>query len=226
MLTSRQVQDFLRSIEPFKSLPGDDLTALVSKCSEKKFLKNKTIFSEGDIADSVWVLYSGRVQIFKYTKEGRPFAIESLGPGELFGALCRLGGNGRSYPCTAVSSDSTVSLKIADQTFLEYYSKNPGMMRGVCALCSDRLKDVQDMRCLGQESVLVRVATILMRLHLVHGEIIPFTKREVSELIGATIETTFRAMSELQKKGLIISHRGKIEVRKPDEIRKLSDQRP
>ena len=100
------------------------------------------------------------------------------------------------------------------------------MMRGVCALCSDRLKDVQDMRCLGQESVLVRVATILMRLHLVHGEIIPFTKREVSELIGATIETTFRAMSELQKKGLIISHRGKIEVRKPDEIRKLSDQRP
>ena len=219
-LLGTEIQKFFGSIEPFKALPPGDLREIASKAREKVFSKEETIFNEGDPADSVWVIYEGRVQVFKYTSEGRPFAIESLGSGELFGTLCRLGGNGRSYPCTAIAAQQTTVLQILDRTFIEYYMKSPGMLRGVCSLCSDRLKDVQDLRCMGQESVHVRLANILARLYQVHGEMIPFTKKEISELIGVALETTFRALADLQRKGYLASSRGKIHIKKPDEIRR------
>ena len=93
------------------------------------------------------------------------------------------------------------------------------MVRGVCSLCSERLNDVQDLRCMGQESVPVRVASILTRLERVHGATIPFTKKEVSELCGTTLETTFRTLAEFQKKGYLVSLRGKIQIKKSQELK-------
>ena len=142
-------------------------------------------------------------------------------PGELFGTLCRLGGNGRVYPCEAIAAEPTIVFRILDKTFLEYYMKSPGFIRGLCSLCSDRLKDVQDLRCMGQEEVPVRIANILLRLYQVHGDEIPFTKKEISELVGTTLETTFRTLSEFQEKGLVDSGRGKILIRKPGDLRSL-----
>lgn len=216
-----EIEKFLASVQPFKSLDKKDLHEIVSKTAAKTFSKEESIFNEGESADSVWVLYKGRVRIFKYTSGGRPFAIETIVPGELFGTLCRLGGNGRSYPCTAIAASPTVAFRILDRTFLEYYMKRPAMVRGVCALCSDRLKDVQDLRCMGQESVAVRVASILARLYQVHGELIPFTKKEIAELIGTTQESAFRALADLQKNGTLASSYRKIFLKKPEELKKI-----
>ncbi len=220
---SSEIYKFLSSINPFKELSTEDLKTICSKTREKSYGKEETIFNEGDLADSVWVLYKGRIQILKYTSESRAFAIESLGPGELFGTLCRLGGNGRTYPCTAKAAESSTVLQILDHTFLEYYMKSPGMVRGLCTLCADRLKDVQDLRCMGQESVPVRVASILGRLEQVHGETLPFTKREISELVGITLETTFRTLSDFQKKGYLTSLRGKIRIKQPQKLKEIVD---
>ncbi len=214
---------FLENIQPFKGLPPEDLRALAASAREKSFDKGETIFSEGSPADSVWVLHKGRIQILKYTQGGKPFAIESLGPGELFGTLCRMGNNGRTYPCTAVASGPVTALRIPDGLFLGYYMKSPGLVRGICALCTERLKDAQDLRCMGQESVPVRVASTLLRLHRVHGAEIPFTKKEVSELVGTTLETTFRTLSDFQKQNLLTSLRGKIRIKNLEKLKSLSE---
>lgn len=190
----------------------------------QSFSKSETVYNEGEVADSVWVLYKGRIQVFKYTTESKALALESLGPGEMFGTLCRLGGNGRTYPCTATAAEPTQVIRILDRDFLEYYTKSPGFIRGVCSLCSDRLKDVQDLRCMGQEMVPVRIASTLLRLYQVHGADIPFTKREISELIGATLVTTFRVLSEFQKKRILSSSRGKIHILKPNDLKLVAEK--
>ncbi|MBI4063874.1 MAG: Crp/Fnr family transcriptional regulator [Elusimicrobia bacterium] len=221
-LSLREIEKYLASIQPFKALDKSDLSQLAGRTSEKVYAKGEAIYNEGDTADSAWVLHKGRIQVFKHTNEGRPLAIESLAAGELFGTLCRLGGNGRVYPCTAIAAEACVVLRILDRTFLEYYLKNPGFIRGLCSLCSDRLKDVQDLRCMGQEQVPVRIANILWRLYQVHGEEIPFTKKELAELVGATLETTFRTLTDFQNKGLVASGRGKILIKKSQEIKNLA----
>ncbi|MBI4374972.1 MAG: Crp/Fnr family transcriptional regulator [Elusimicrobia bacterium] len=220
-LSAKTIQDYLSGIEPFLSLPAQELGCITAAAKAKNFSKGETLYSEGERADGVWVLYRGRVQVFKSISGGRSFAVETLAPGELFGTLCRLGSRSRFYPCTAVASEPTTVVWILECVFMEYYLKSPGFARGLCFLCSERLEDVQGLRCLGQEAVPVRVAATLSRLYQVHGRTIPFTKKEISELIAAALETTFRALSEFEKKGILSSSRGKIVIKDPKALRSL-----
>ncbi len=153
------------------------------------------------------------VQIFKYSSQGRPLAIESIMPGELFGTLCRLGGDGRQYPCTAVAATASEVLRISDREFLDSYNRFPALVLGVCSLCSQRLSAVQGISCSSQEPVEKRLAMLLMKLQQKHGFMIPYTKRELAEQAGTTVETTIRVMSRFEKKGWISSSRGKIQLK-------------
>lgn len=217
-LSQAKISEFLSAAPPFNVLSRADLLAISSKAKECRYAKGETIYNEGDSADSVWVLFDGRVQIMKYTSQAKPFALETVGPGELFGTLCRLGRGGRKYPCTAVAAGPVTALNILDRTFLGYCEKNPGMVRSVCSLCSERLRDVQDLRCVGQESAGVRIANILARLYQTHGETIPYTKKELAELSGTTTETAFRTLHQFEKKGSLKSLRGKIKILKPSAL--------
>lgn len=215
------LRHFLAQVNPFQALPSSELDRLVTLAKEKNYGKGETIYAEGDPADSVWILRDGRVQIFKYTSEGRPLAIESLGSKELFGTLCRLGGNGRTYPCTAVAATPCKAIRILDRTFLDFYNRYPAIVMGVCSLCSQRLNAIQGLSCLGQEPVEKRIANILLQLQKAHGNTLPFTKREVAELAGTTVETTIRTVSTFSKKGWVSSARGKIILKAPTELQKI-----
>ena len=217
-----EITKFLSSIDPFKTLIPQELSSLVSVSKIKTFKKGDTIYNEGEPAEGVWVLYKGRLQVFKFTSDGKSFALESLAPGEIFGTLCRLGSNNRAYPCTAVCAEESQVILIPEKVFLDCYSRNGGFVRGLCSLCSERLKDVQGLRCLGQEAVPKRIASILTRLFQVHGSTVPFTKKELSELVGATLETTFRTLKQLEDKEILSSSRGKIVIQKPELLVNLS----
>ena len=216
-------REFLSQTSPFKVLPAGELDALASHLQMKTYQKSESIYIEGDPADSVWVVSSGRVQIFKYSSEGRPLAIESIGPGELFGTLCRLGGDGQQYPCTAIASVDTEVIRIADREFRTMYNRYPAIVMGVCSLCSQRLQAVQNLSCSSQEPVEKRLAMLLIKLHAKHGNTLPFTKRELAEQAGSTVETTIRVMSRFQKKGWLTSERGKLQLKSLASLQKLID---
>jgi len=220
---SNTLRQFLSHVDPFRVLPPKELDQLVRQSREKSFSKGTTIYSEGDPADSVWVLRDGRIQIFKYTTTGRPLAIESIASEELFGTLCRIGGNGRTYPCTAIAATECTVVQISDVTFLDFYKRFPAVVLGVCALCSQRLNNVRDLSCQGQETVEKRIAMTLLQLHKQHGNVLPFTKREISELAGTAVETAIRTMSGFTKKGWVTAQRGKITLKTTEALQKLID---
>ncbi len=60
-LNSKQ---FLLQTLPFKVLPAAELDRLASRSRDESFGKGETVYSEGDAADSVWVLKKGRCTDF------------------------------------------------------------------------------------------------------------------------------------------------------------------
>jgi CRP/FNR family transcriptional regulator len=216
-----KLKSFLSSMDPFRGLLPTELDRLVSISQEVKHAKGETIFTEGDEATSVWVLYQGRLEIFKYTSDGKPRAIEIINPKELFGTLCRLGGEGRSYPCTAIASVDSISFRIADSVFLDMFRKNPSMVTGVCTLCSNRLNMMQELTCSSQEPVEKRIVRTLLQLSNTHGNDLPFTKRQINELATTTVETTIRTLSRFQKRNWISSARGQIHLKNNTKLKAL-----
>ena len=209
---------FLSQVTPFQGLPPAEMERLLSVLREVRHARGETVFSEGDPADSVWILETGRLEIFKYTSEGRARAIEVINPKDLFGTLCRLGASGRTYPCTAVAATESVSVRMPDAVFLEMFHRFPSVLTGVCTLCSNRLVQMQDLACSSQEPVEKRIVKVLVQLSDRHGNVLPYTKREISELAGTTVETTIRTLSEIQKKKWISSSRGEIVLEDKEKL--------
>jgi len=215
------VTTFLSQTDPFRGLPPAELAHLAATAKESRHRKGETIFSEGQDASSVWVLFEGRLEIFKYTSDGKPRAIEIIQPRELFGTLCRLGGQGKTYPCTAVAAVDSVSIEIPDRVFLDFFGRFPSVVSGVCGLCSQRLNAMQDLTCSSQEPVEKRIVRTLFQLIRSHGTVLPYTKRQIGELSGTTVETTIRTLSAFEKKKWISSSRGEIRIEDEAKLKAL-----
>lgn len=219
--TSRSIRKYLSEIVPFNSASSWELDRFAEAARELRHKKGEYIFSEGDEASSVWVLKSGRLDIYKYSTEGKPHAIETINPGDLFGTLCRLGGVGKNYPCTAYAATDSVSIQIPESIFRNIFNNNPALVSGVCALCSQRLNQLQDLSCVAQDSVEKRIARTLLDLAKKNGPKLEITKREVAEISGTTVETAIRTMSRFEKNKWISSTRGHLIVAQPSRLSAL-----
>jgi CRP-like cAMP-binding protein len=216
-----KIKDFLAGMDPFRALPAAELGWLASIAQTCEHAKGETVFSEGDEATSVWILSEGRIQILKYTSDGKPRTIEVINPRDLYGTLCRIGGAGQSYPCTAVAAVDSISLRIPDSVFLDLFRRYQCMVTGVCTLCSSRLVMMQELTCTSQEPVEKRIVRTLFQLSNTHGNTLPYTKRQIGEMAATTVETTIRTLSQFQKKKWIASSRGTITLKNTHQLESL-----
>lgn len=222
MIVMTSLKDYLAGIPPFKGLPASELARIQGLAKEHKHSKGETIFNEGDGADTIWLLKEGRIQIFKYTSDGKPLAIESIQPGELFGTLCRMGGM-RTYPCTAIAAEECSTVAILDKTFFQLMQNHTSVLQGVCALCSSRLTDLSGLSCMSQEPAEKKVAKVLLKLQTQHGNTIPFTKREVAEMASMATETAFRVIKSLRDEDILESERGSILIKDLGSLKEIAE---
>jgi CRP/FNR family cyclic AMP-dependent transcriptional regulator len=80
----------LNSISLFAGLPSDTLTAIENLTSTRQYPKNSVIMNEGDIANSVYLLMSGKVKIYVSDEDGKEFVLNSLSAGACFGEFSLL----------------------------------------------------------------------------------------------------------------------------------------
>jgi CRP/FNR family transcriptional regulator, nitrogen oxide reductase regulator len=213
---------FLMKVEPFNRLPVEAVERLSLLSQVVRHTKGEVLYNEGESGAQVWVLMEGRLEIFKYNADGRPLAIESIQPRQLFGTLCRLGAlAATTYPCTAVAATDAVSIRIPDRFFNGLYQRFPAMVSSTCQLCSLRLGSMQQRAVTYQEPVRTRIVRILFQLQKTNGNELPYTKREISELAATTVETTIRVLSVLEKKRWVSSERGKIMLKNIPHLQSL-----
>ena len=213
------VREFLSGISPLSRLSSPELDRLAAGSRRVKMAKGETVFSEGERADGVWVVQTGRLEVMKYTSSGRPMAIESLTPGDIAGTLCRVGAGRDVYPCTAVTATDSTLICIPENYFWPLFQNSPLVASGVCALCSQRLSAMREFAATTQERADRRVISVLLRLSEVHGDTLPFSKREISELAATAPETAVRIMNALERKEWIASSRGKIMLRNVPQLK-------
>src|SRR5215471_12804089 len=78
-----------------------------------KFRKGQTIYNQGDVADAVFQLISGRVMLSMVSPQGKEAVVELIGTETYFGEECLAGQSGRT--CTAMALDTCSLTKIDKQ---------------------------------------------------------------------------------------------------------------
>jgi CRP/FNR family transcriptional regulator len=204
------VYSLLAQVEPFARLPANEIARVAGLARVVTFTKGECVYNEGEQASHVWVLQQGRLQTFKYSSDGRAVAVESIEPKDFFGILDRFGSRAPTYMSSVVACVEAVVIQIPETVFNDLCRRFPVVTASVCNLCSRRLAALQEAISMSQEPVQTRVLRTLFRLQQTNGNVLAYTKREISELSATTVETTIRVLSGFEKKHWIASQRGRI----------------
>ena len=98
----------LERVEFFRALGPPLLGRVRGLVREQRLPAHATLFVEGQPADALWAVRRGGVRLYKTSPDGRVTTLETLAPGEIFGALSTLDAD--RYPASAESLVDVVAL--------------------------------------------------------------------------------------------------------------------
>ena len=181
-----------------------------------EFHKNQIIFSQGDVADTVFYLQKGRVKLTVLSEQGKEAVVAILEPGQFFGEGCLNGHPLRMATTTAMEECLVTSItKEAMIALLHTEPKFSEMFMAYLLTRNSRVEeDLIDQLFNSSEKRLARLLLLLAHFGK-EGNPMPInpdiSQETLAEMIGTTRSRVSYFMNKFRKLGLI-SYNGKIEV--------------
>jgi len=107
---------------PCDVLSDAELKALSERAIMRAFAKNTVIVSEGDRADSLYIVLSGRVRAYVSDDQGKEMFLSEAGKGEYFGEMA-LDEGPRS--ASVITLEPTRLLVVPKDDFAAFLAKSP-----------------------------------------------------------------------------------------------------
>lgn len=132
----------LASVRFLTGASGRGLARLEQRTDLVPFEPGELIFKEGDRPTHLFVVKSGRVEVFRVF-DGEEEVQRQLGHGELLGELGILGGHARSASVRAI--EPTELWAIHREAFLELYEAEPAVSVEIATTLARYLLDVDEV---------------------------------------------------------------------------------
>jgi CRP-like cAMP-binding protein len=211
-----RLAEVLRRASLFEGLDDGHLEELLSRSRRRRYDARQTVFLEGDKAQGLYVVVSGRVKVFKTSPKGREQTLMMMGPGEPVGEVAVL--SGESYPASAETLEPTEALYVPRQAFLDMVSREPEVAMRLLSALSARLRSFATLsEDLSLREVGERLAAYLLSLAK-EGQVdevveLDVSKTELSAAVGTVPETLSRAFQQLSRAGAVENQGRKVYIK-------------
>lgn len=223
-----QVEDcVLCEAELQSSLTLEQVCEVRGLLARQKLEPHQTLFHAGEPNKHLYLIRDGQIKLTAISTDGREQIIGLGLAGHLIG-FDDVRDTTHSYSAVALTPAHVC--KIAHADMMKVLAENPPAMLRVINVLNDELGRAQSViRLLGHKSSTERVATFLLSLlppgkH--NGEPLdvplPLSRQEMAELLGLTIETVSRHMSELKREGVIDAPRGMVRILDTPRLQQLA----
>ena len=218
--------DFLiDNVSLFKDLCSTEIREIKKRLLIKRFKKNEVILREGELCQNIFIVKSGRIKIYRVSKDGKEQILDILEPGD----HCACHPATPNWCCggfAEVMIESVVWI-LSRRHFSEILNQNPQIALKLSKILGMRLKNYASMiENISLEDVKQRLIRFLVKqahqkgIKTSNGIFfnLPMTRSELASFIGSARETTIRNLYDLQKKGFISIHNNYITIHKVKEL--------
>jgi CRP-like cAMP-binding protein len=165
---------------------------------EREFEDGALIFEEGDAGDVLFVIQAGEIELSRQRLGGRR-TVARLGPGEFFGEMSVVIGEGRTTRARAIGS--TRLLELDGETLEAMCIERPEVaIRIIRRLTSRLIESERRLAALGIDDLLRPVVRALVRDAVPdpeHGIRIPTSLRRLAADAGLSLLEAHRALHQL-----------------------------
>ncbi len=130
--------DLLKEVPLFQLLGDADRTQLAEQLEVVQYSAGAPIFSVGDPGDAIYVINSGKVEVFFKNDTGERIVLETAVRGDFFGELSLLDQGGRSASVVAV--DDTETLRLDRDALERFLRSHPQAAMDLLAAMGRRLR--------------------------------------------------------------------------------------
>lgn len=211
------------------ALQEEQRRELRRRATPRRFARGSALAHTGQAGDRVFVITTGHVKLTRVTPEGRDVMLALRGPGDLVGEQSAIDGEVRSATITAL--DAVEALAIAPADFLNYVTTVPDAALYVMRTLAERLRDADGKR------VEHAAHDVVGRLSVRIGELcerfgvpedggggtridLPLTQEDLAGWVGASRESTARALSQMRDLGWVTTARRSIVCHDPEALRR------
>jgi len=213
----------------FSDLSNADCATIISAARQKRFLKKRIIFIDGDPIEQVVLLLSGSAKMTQLGHTGTQVILRLNRLGDV------LGGFGTALKdrqcCTAETLEDCRALVWESATFGPLTDRFPVLRRNVLRILEERLRDLEErFREVSTEDVASRLSSQLVRLasqigkQETGGVQINLSQQELAQLTGTTLFTVSRLLSQWKKEGTVTTRRESVSIRSVPALAAISTE--
>ncbi|MCA1827882.1 MAG: cyclic nucleotide-binding domain-containing protein [Myxococcales bacterium] len=131
----------------FAELSTADADVVLKACEGRILVGGEELFHENDSGDSLFIVQSGRVDIFKNIRGDVDRSLASFGPGDVIGEMSFIDGARRS--ATARTTESSEFLVLSRASFAKVQKERPDIaaafFRNMAAIVATRLRTTNEL---------------------------------------------------------------------------------
>jgi len=206
----------------------NERSTILGAARVRPFSRGETIYFEGDDLRQVMLLTFGSAKMVRYGEDGSAVILRLCGPGELIGTLGKsLHGK---YHCTSQAITSCSALTWDSEAFERLSTQFPQLRLNVAYVLYKLLQDMEDrFREISTQCVACRLSRQVLRLLdqvgiRSNGVVqIEITREELAQLIGTTLYTVSRLLSDWDRRGIVATRREGFSVVNEGSLKTLVD---
>lgn len=215
----------------FAGLPSSVIAEVAKVARLRAVAAGRLLVSQGMAADRFGILFSGRARMTQVTNDGRQIALRYIIAGQEFGLLAVL--PGFTYPLSIEAVDACEVLCWAGTRLADLFLRYPQVGLNALQIMVIRNQELQARyRELLTDRAEQRLARALVRLSVIAGEdagqgrliTLPLTREDLAELIGATLFTVSRTLSQWEQAKIVITGRERIMICRQDVLEQIAGE--
>lgn len=201
---------------------------LVVECARfERYGAGETLFHQGQSAECLYMVLSGRVKLLTCSEEGRETINRFLRAGDPFAAVAGLDEQA-VYPVTARSIDPTHVLAWPRQQAMQLMKGIPRLAMNLMEVMASYMREnLSAHHEVATGRVPERLAAVILRLAAqagreYRGGILledPVSRQDLAEMTGTTLYSVSRILSQWEEQGMVELGRRRILILQPDALK-------
>jgi CRP-like cAMP-binding protein len=224
----------LRTMPVFTDLSERDLVGLAEDLRSKEYVKDETIFRQGDESREVYFVRKGKVRIYKISPSGNETSIAIFSTNDIIGELAAIDQEPRSASAKAMTAVSLLAM--SQERFLYTLQTVPRFGLAMARMLAHKLRWTSAFaESIAQFDAAGRLLHIILQHNDQYGEVVEAGKRyqvniglnqsDLASMVGARREWVNRILSEWRRRGLLEFDNGVITILDLPRVRGERDSR-
>ncbi|MCB0094394.1 MAG: Crp/Fnr family transcriptional regulator [Caldilineaceae bacterium] len=215
--------EFLHSIPLFAALSDAELNLLLQDLRPKEYGKDEIVLRQGDESRELYIVFKGKVRIYKVSPSGNETSIAIFGERDIIGEQSAIDGAPRQSSAKAINA--VTLLVMSHEAFAHHLQNIPKLMLGLVQLLNQKLRwTAAFAESVAQFDAAGRLLHILLLYneqygvrteengHVYHVLDLSLNQTDLASLVGARREWVNRILGDWRKRGLMEFNNGVVTI--------------